>query len=813
MNKATILLTFLILGGSLFAANLTAISKDDVSPPTKIANYSYQTKLKNGTVISIDTVANKIDSKTNTLLDCPGMTCDYKVEVDAKTALTFDAETFKGAYIGEGVTVERIFYETTTSTTKETCDTSIDNKTSKETTTCKNTTTTTTTENTDILKPFAKNENRTYIIRFKKDNTIDIYGKPKYNNRVVDVYHIIYGQERKDAAIWNSSGATVTTDGLYTVVKFTANGTFNVTEEINATVLVVAGGASGGFKGSGGGGAGGLIYNTSYNATGNITVVIGTGGEGATTDGQTGTRGGNSSFGSLEANGGGSGGHGGDGGIGGSGGGAGYNTVNNGGVATPAGQGYAGGDCDNCNQAAGGYPGGGGGGAGGLGQNGSASVGGNGGIGINYTINGSTVCYAGGGGASGATPGNATCGGSGGSTVNGANPSAGTNGTGGGGGAGGSTKSGTGGSGVVIIRFLTPKEPTNITCYAQTETPQYNGTMMNYTFTGIFINPTASSQTVNLSVTANGTVVATNNSVAIAANSFATLTGNWTASRGTLDTNFTIVANATGSNQAVLNGSSTSSIIMILPIDPPSAINLMNNGGKTRCRTPNTIGYWDRRDWNINASWNCNYTNENLTTQFGQATTSSALCYQETANVATACGGLATGTYLTPDDPVDGCYSCWQYVDGDWDTSANNYVYSMYVNYSKPASATNLSKWQVKSPNVPSGSKTVNYTLNTCWNVNPLQFKSTISSSSQTSLSCYNGTTWVVLESASGFSNMLYEEAMWWNVDTNGIKFVDSGNTTFSNSNVTTSYFDRLAGDIGTAATFIFNQISSLLIR
>jgi hypothetical protein len=52
---------------------------------------------------------------------------------------------------------------------------------------------------------------------------------------------------------------------------------------------------------------------------------------------------------------------------------------------------------------------------------------------------------------------------------------------------------------------------------------------------------------------------------------------------------------------------------MILPIDPPSAINLMANGGKDRCRTPQDVGYWDNRNWNINASWNCNYTGLSLT--------------------------------------------------------------------------------------------------------------------------------------------------------------------------------------------------------
>ena len=50
---------------------------------------------------------------------------------------------------------------------------------------------------------------------------------------------------------YNSTGGTMTYDGSYTVVTFTANSSFNVTGTItNATVLVVAGGG-GGSEGDG----------------------------------------------------------------------------------------------------------------------------------------------------------------------------------------------------------------------------------------------------------------------------------------------------------------------------------------------------------------------------------------------------------------------------------------------------------------------------------------------------------------------------------------------------------------------------------
>ena len=263
---------------------------------------------------------------------------------------------------------------------------------------------------------------------------------------------------------YNSTGGAVTYDGNYTVVTFTANGTFNVTGEINATVLVVAGGGGGGSNygtgAGGGGGAGGLIYNTSYNATGNITVVVGLGSAvAATTNQATAARGQNSSFGTLIANGGGGGTSylRGTPGSGGSGGGASQEGGVAGGSATPAGQGHDGGTSIAGQSAAGG------GGAGEVGQA-PTPTGGSGGTGLYYSINGTSVCYAGGGGGGygglgGGYGNNSTnqCGGGNGTNIaDTLGGTAGKNGTGGGGGAGTSSYTGAaGGNGIVIVRYLT----------------------------------------------------------------------------------------------------------------------------------------------------------------------------------------------------------------------------------------------------------------------------------------------------------------------------------------------------------------------
>ena len=251
--------------------------------------------------------------------------------------------------------------------------------------------------------------------------------------------------------------------------------------------LVVAGGGGGGngwnSPAGGGGGAGGL--RSTVTATGgggtletalslslstNYTVTVGAGGTGgAGAAGVAGAQGTNSVFSTITSTGGGGGGayniqaptSGGSGGGeawqgGGSGG---------GGAASPANQGFAGGV--NTTHGSGTQGGGGGGGAGAVGGNTGAGTGGTGGAGVAVSITGSSVTYGGGGGGGGGEPnpgiaGTATGGGGAGGAWSATIPNAGVAGTvntgGGGGGCGGTSSSGnntggTGGRGVVILRY------------------------------------------------------------------------------------------------------------------------------------------------------------------------------------------------------------------------------------------------------------------------------------------------------------------------------------------------------------------------
>jgi len=303
------------------------------------------------------------------------------------------------------------------------------------------------------------------------------------------------------SAFLQASGGCVTTCGNFKIHTFNGPGTFSVSKvsctaaENTVGYMVVAGGGGGGGTLGGGGGAGGfregrnvpidnftaspLVANAPTNAitvtATSYPITVGGGGAGWP-PGPTsapGTQGSTSTFSTISSAGGGGGGggpgtSGGDGGSGGGGPGYGAGSPSAGCGNTPSttpAQGQDGGN--NPTSPGTPYGAGGGGGAGAVGANipGGGNVGGAGGNGVATSITGSSVTRAGGGGGStyGVTsPG----GGAGGSGGGGAakNPgcgapvvACGTDNTGGGGGGTGeipaTISGGTGGSGIVVIRY------------------------------------------------------------------------------------------------------------------------------------------------------------------------------------------------------------------------------------------------------------------------------------------------------------------------------------------------------------------------
>ena len=295
-----------------------------------------------------------------------------------------------------------------------------------------------------------------------------------------------------------ATGGTVTTVCTnFKVHTFTGPGTFCVSQGGTASgsntvdyLVVAAGGGGGSGCGAGGaGGAGGMRFSFPNPATGGLpvsaqaySITVGAGGvkgDGSTPGcgaARSGSQGGNSIFSSITSAGGGlggagtssnkPGGAGGSGGAGGRGGSPGNGNTppvspsqgNNGGTSSPG--------------PAGNYGAGGGGGHSGAGGNASGNNGGNGTDGSALTITGASVTYAGGGGGgSFPAPTSQRSGGAGGGGK-GAPASLplsdmdGTANTGGGGGGGSEdpayapivgppndSPGGTGGSGIVIIRY------------------------------------------------------------------------------------------------------------------------------------------------------------------------------------------------------------------------------------------------------------------------------------------------------------------------------------------------------------------------
>ena len=286
-------------------------------------------------------------------------------------------------------------------------------------------------------------------------------------------------QTATTAATTSSTSATIvglTPGSAYTFkVKTTnANGTgldssasssITVPSNVSVDYLVVAGGGGGGADSGGGGGGGGMRCTvTGTGGSGslesplsilqgtNVTVTVGAGGNGEDSAYALSSNGGQSVFSTITSAGGGYGGANdagvggngipGDGGSGGGAGGGGTNTGGKtGGAADPSGQGFAGGD----SFATGGFPnrgGGGGGGAAAVGSNSTGNSTANGGAGRATSITGSSVTYSVGATGIGGTIGTQS-----------ATPNA-NEGGGGSGSAGGGTVQ-NGGSGVVILRWLT----------------------------------------------------------------------------------------------------------------------------------------------------------------------------------------------------------------------------------------------------------------------------------------------------------------------------------------------------------------------
>ena len=269
-----------------------------------------------------------------------------------------------------------------------------------------------------------------------------------------------------------ATGGTATTSGAYEIRTFTSSGTLTVSAGGSLEYLAVGGGGGGGGQ-NGGGGGGGQLRTGSLSVAPDEIFTVTRGAGGGVNGNDRGSNGGTSSLisgsNSVSAFGGGGGGailnngRGNGGANTGSAGGNGWNSAFTNSPVVAGGNGGTGGQWGLEDRG-----GGGGGGAGGNGGNGVLnSSGGNGGVGLSSSISGVATFYAGGGG--GATPNNNVSGlgglgggGKGGAGYDGHTPAtAGAPNTGGGGG-GADDGPGIGGSGIVIVRYISSSALENV---------------------------------------------------------------------------------------------------------------------------------------------------------------------------------------------------------------------------------------------------------------------------------------------------------------------------------------------------------------
>jgi len=244
----------------------------------------------------------------------------------------------------------------------------------------------------------------------------------------------IYGLRNGSAKA--NGGNIITTDGTYWYHVFTSSGIFTPQAPVSHDILLVGGGGGGSNGGNygGGGGAGKFTaLSSQILAPQNYTITIGAGGAGSANGNATTITAGGFSQSAT------------------------YGFTGSGVTGGNSGDGYTGGSGNNSSPFAGG------GGAGST-QNGfnAVSSAGNGGAG-NSTLSswatatgtGVSGAYAGGGGggANGSGAGAGAAGGGNGTNTNGANGSPATANTGSGGGGAVNNTGGTGGSGIVIVRY------------------------------------------------------------------------------------------------------------------------------------------------------------------------------------------------------------------------------------------------------------------------------------------------------------------------------------------------------------------------
>jgi hypothetical protein len=173
-------------------------------------------------------------------------------------------------------------------------------------------------------------------------------------------------------------------------------------------------------------------------------------------------------------------------------------------------------------------------------------------------------------------------------------------------------------------------------------------------------------------------------------------------------------------------------------------------------------------------------------------------CFQETATMATACGGLATGAYACSDgwDATDTCAKAYDGTTTTWGHADTGVIAHFNITYTKPVGVESA-VWQASEVTL------TNITIpEDCWNVSTTNITFQVESlyptgTNDAHFNCWNGTGFEQLY-VSTDSASVREEAIYWNITntstiaTKHVELKDSELTTvkqFSNSTVFFNYF------------------------
>ncbi|MBX4212548.1 hypothetical protein KW787_03795 [Candidatus Pacearchaeota archaeon] len=164
-------------------------------------------------------------------------------------------------------------------------------------------------------------------------------------------------------------------------------------------------------------------------------------------------------------------------------------------------------------------------------------------------------------------------------------------------------------------------------------------------------------------------------------------------------------------------------------------------------------------------------------------------CYQEFADQATSCGGVAGGNYSESNNSNE-----WR--DGSWSTDSRSEIGDYKVNYVKPTHALSDSMLKIRffqaQDEVRFGFSDERYVAipSGCFNKSTLNLRFTINETNKNALtySCWDGNTWNTFGGRGTSEGIGFiEEAMIWDIGNQTSPPTNGTNSTGTNSTNTTS--------------------------